>query len=503
MDKHLHPDHSCEVCQPLRPANSPLWGPQLGRREFFRIAGAGVTGYFLAPLSSGLFEAKAQSYTPRLYGKAKTCIFIHMQGAPSHVDTFDLKVGPWTPADFNPTMYNGVLFPQGLMPTIATHLSKIAIVRSLRAPALVHSLQQIWAQIARNPTSLMGKIAPNIGSVVSFEFESKRLPNQMMPGFISLNGGNTVGSGYFNARYTPFATAIANAPGGLGGLTHPDGPAVFERRFQMLNDLDGELRANSPLGEPVVDMDNFYQQSSALMYNPAIDSVFKFTADEQNRYGNSGFGNSLIVSRNLVKANMGTRFIQVNIGGWDNHSNIYTAIRNPAKQFDMGLGALLTDLSSQPGVQGGSTLIDETLIVAMGEFGRTVRTGGVVGLNQNMGRDHYFNQFVVFAGGGVFGGRVIGSTTDDGGAVQIPGWSQNRNVANEDIAATIYSALGIDYTKTLFNDPFKRGFDYVPFAAQGAWYPVIELLSRGIEPVARKPKSGPRGGLPDRGKSTP
>ncbi len=498
MDKHLHPDHSCEVCQPSRPANSPLWGPQLGRREFFRIGGAGLSGYFLAPLSSRLFEARAQTYEAHLSGKAKNCIFIHMQGAPSHVDTFDLKVGPWTPADFNPTSYNGILFPQGLMPNIATHLSKIAIVRSLRAPALVHSLQQVWAQIARNPTSALGKIAPNVGSVVSYEFEASRQPNQKLPGFISLNGGSTVGSGYFNARYTPFVTTAAQ--NGLAGLTHPQGQTVFERRFQMLADLDGSLRANSPLGEPVVDMENFYEQSRALMYNPAIDSVFRFTADEQTRYGNSGFGNSLIVARNLVKANLGARFIQVNIGGWDNHSNIYTAIRTPATQLDRGLGALLTDLSSQPGVHGGLTLLDETLIVAMGEFGRTVRTGNVLGLNQTQGRDHYFNQFVVFAGGGVFGGRVIGSTTDDGGAVQLPGWSQNRPVANEDIAATIYSALGIDYTKTLMNDPFKRGFDYVPFAAQGAWYPVLELFTRGAE---RRPNPGPRGDWPKRDKSTP
>jgi hypothetical protein len=487
MDKHLHPDHSCATCQPLRPANSGLWGPQLGRRMFFQIAGAGVTGYFLAPLSSKLFEARAQSYTAKLVGKAANCIFIHMQGAPSHVDTFDLKVGPWTPADFNPTSYDGVLFPQGLMPNLATHMNKIAIVRSLRAPALVHSLQQVWAQIARNPTSLMGRIAPNLGSVVSYEFESKRQANQKLPGFISLNGGNTVGSGYFNAKHTPFAATAAQ--GGLAGLTHPDGQANFEKRFQMLAELDGPLRVNSQMGESIVDMESFYQQSRSMMYNPAIDSVFKFTADEQTRYGNSGFGNSLIVARNLVKANLGTRFVQVNIGGWDNHTDIYTAIRNPAGQFDKGLGALLTDLSSQPGVQGGGTLLQETLIVAMGEFGRTVLGPNGVGLNNQNGRDHYFHQFAMFAGGGVTGGRVIGSTTEDGGAVKDPGWSQNRPVANEDIAATIYAAMGIDYTKTLWNDPFQRGFDYVPFAAQGAWYPALELFTRGIEP---RPKIDPR-----------
>jgi uncharacterized protein (DUF1501 family) len=274
-------------------------------------------------------------------------------------------------------------------------------------------------------------------------------------------------------------------------LTNSDGQARFDQRFQMLTDLDGALRANSPLGGEVVDMDNFYQQSRAMMYNPAVDAVFRFTADEQTRYGNSGFGNSLIVARNLVKANLGTRYVQVNIGGWDNHSNIYTAIRNPATQFDRGLGALLTDLSSQPGVQGGGTLLDETLIVAMGEFGRTVRTGNVVGLNQTAGRDHFFQHFTVFAGGGIVGGRVVGTTTDDGGSVREAGWSQNRPVANEDIAATIYSAMGIDYTKTLWNDPYRRGFDYVPFAAQGAWYPVLELFGRGIKP---RPKISPRGG---------
>ncbi len=489
MDKHLHPDHSCEVCKPLRPANSALWGPELGRRAFFKIAGTGVAGYFLAPLLPGVASAATETTAAQLIGRAKNVIFIHMQGAPSHVDTFDLKVGPWTPADFNPTSYNGIMFPQGLMPNIATHLNKIAIVRGLRAPALVHSLQQVWSQIARNPTSLMGKIAPNLGSVVALEFEAKRQPNQKLPGFISLNGGNTVGSGYFNAKYTPFVATAAQ--GGLAGLTNSDGQANFDRRFQMLTELDGGLRANSPLGEDVVDMDGFYQQSRAMMYNPQVDAVFRFTADEQTRYGNSGFGNSLIVARNLAKANLGARFIQVNIGGWDNHTNIYTAIRNPATQFDRGLGALLTDLSSQPGVQGGATLLDETLIVAMGEFGRTVRTGNVVGLNQNQGRDHFFQHFTVFAGAGAIGGRVVGETTPVGDAVKEAGWSQNRPVANEDIAATIYSAAGIDYTKTLYNDPYQRGFDYVPFAAQGAWYPVLELFARDIQ---RRPKIEPRGG---------
>ena len=499
MKEHLQQmdsvDHSCEDCQALRPANSALFGgPQLGRRDFFKIAGTGVAGYMLSPVFSK--EVKAQDYTPHLNGRARNVIFIHMDGAPSHTDTFDLKVGSWTPADFTPDSYNGVIFPKGLMPNIFANLKNIAIVRSLRAPALVHGLQQTWKQIARNPTSLLGKVAPNIGAVVAREFEPQRQANQKLPWFISLNGGNVVQSGYFNAKYTPFA--VGASPNGIGNLTNFAGTSDFDKRYQLLQDLDAENRVNSPLGDPVMDMDGFYQQSRAMMYNPEVDAVFKFPTADANRYGvnnaQTGFGNSCRTAFQLLKANLGTRYVQISIGGWDNHTNIYQTnggIYPSARQFDNGVGQLLNDLAATPGLNGGS-LLDETLVVWMGEFGRTVRTGtGTAGLNGNAGRDHFFQHFVCFAGGGVSGGRAIGETTSDGFAVTNPGWSQGRPVANEDIAATIYSALGIDYTKTLHDDPYQRGFEYVPFATQGLWYPVNEVFSRDALPS--RSKLNPRG----------
>ncbi|MFN0087290.1 MAG: DUF1501 domain-containing protein [Blastocatellia bacterium] len=491
MDKHLHPDHSCEVCKPMRPANSPLWGPTLGRRDFFQIAGTGVAGYFLVPNLAGQAFADTTAVGPQLIGRAKNCVFILLNGAASHVDTFDLKVGSWTPADFTPEQTNEILFPKGLMPTLAQHVNKMGIVRSLRAPALAHGLQQTWVQIARSPASALGKIAPNIGSVVALEFESQRKANQKLPGFISFNtGGNIIGQGYFSPRYTPFDTnAAAN---GLTNLANPAGQVTFERRYQMLQEVDGGLRGTgpSPLGPDVESMDDFYTQSRSMMYNPEVDAVFKFTTTDQQRYGNNGFGNACIVARNLIKANLGTRYIQINLGGWDNHANIYQTIRNPARNLDLGLGNMIADMAATPGNFGGGTLLDETLIVVMGEFGRTVRSrNGQPGLNDQAGRDHYFNHFAMFAGGGTVGGRVIGSTTADGSAVLNPGWSQNRPIANEDLAATIYSALGIDYTKVRHDDPLQRGFEYVPFASQGAWYPVNELFLRG---VSDKKKIQPR-----------
>ncbi len=475
----------------MRLANSPLTGPLFGRRNFFKLAGAGVTGFFLSPM----LKAETLS-TPtvdlHLIGKARNCIFILLQGAPSGVDTFDLKVGPWTPADFNPTTYNGVLFPQGLMPGLAAQIDKLAIVRSMRAPALVHPLQQTWAQIARSPSSALGKIAPNVGSVVALELEPQRKANQKLPVFVSLNtSGNVVGQGYFNGLYAPFD--VTAAPNGLGNLANPDGQATFNSRYSVLQMIDSNLRANSPLGDDVNTMGGFYERSRGMMYDPAVDAVFKFSTEEQQRYGANGFGNSCIVARNLVKADQGARYVQINYNGWDHHQDIYAKSETEGRTvpglyaqcegLDQGLSNLLIDLAASPGLNGG-TLLDETLVVAMGEFGRTVGP-----LTNQDGRDHYFQHFAVFAGGGVRGGRVIGETTADGGSTKEPGWSQNRPAAYEDVAATIYSAMGINYLTIRRDDPFGRGFEYVPFANEGAWYPILELFGRGVSP---RQKIGPR-----------
>ncbi len=504
MANHTHYGHECDVCEPMRSANSILTGPSLGRRDFFKIAGAGVAGFALSPMLNTEVQA-ANMVDAKIIGKARNCIFILLVGAPSHTDTFDLKVGAWTPADFNPTPYNGVLFPQGLMPKLAEQMNRLAIVRSQRAPALVHPLQQTWAQIARSPSSALGKIAPNIGSVVALEFEPQRKANQKMPVFVSLNTGqNIVGAGYFNGLYSPFDVQVA--PQGLGALANADGQTVFNQRYSVLQSIDSGLRSNSPIGDDVSTMGNFYDRGLAMMYDPTIDAAFRFTQEEQGRYGGTvvagantiygtGFGNSCIVARNLLKADQGTRYIQINFGNWDHHQNIYAKAANDdqtvpgiysmSEGLDLGLSSLMTDLAAAPGVNGG-TLLDETLIVVMGEFGRTV--GPITGQS---GRDHYFQHFSVFAGGGVTGGRIIGETTPDGGNVKEAGWSQNRAVGYEDVAATIYSALGINYLTIRRDDPFGRGFEYVPFANEGAWYPITELFGRSIN---TKPKLQPRDG---------
>src|SRR5437773_873994 len=161
--------------------------PIIDRRFFFKIAATGVAGYFASPME--MFAQSTTSNTVTLLNTAKNVIFILLPGAPSQIDTFDLHVGPWTPQNFAPTTINGADWPGGLLPNLASqfNLGRFSIIRSCQSTALVHSLLQNWTQIARNPTSATGKIAPNVGSVVALEMEAQRKAGQKVPGFLSLN----------------------------------------------------------------------------------------------------------------------------------------------------------------------------------------------------------------------------------------------------------------------------------------------------------------------------
>src|SRR5882724_5259931 len=142
--------------------------PHLSRRGFFELLGAGVTCSFLAPSMSAA-EAVTQANVTTI-NKAKNVVFILLTGAISHTDTFDFKmVNGVTPANFQPTMMNGINWPMGLLPKIGGQLPNMAIVRSMYAHALVHNLAQRWTQIGRNPAAALGNVAPNIGTVVARE----------------------------------------------------------------------------------------------------------------------------------------------------------------------------------------------------------------------------------------------------------------------------------------------------------------------------------------------
>jgi uncharacterized protein (DUF1501 family) len=203
-----------------------------------------------------------------------------------------------------------------------------------------------------------------------------------------------------------------------------------------------------------------------MMYNPVVNTAFSFSSADSARYGSSSTGNACLVASQVLKANQGTRFIQITSNdGWDMHQNIYAANELPAKGklLDSAVAALIGDLQA-------NGLFDSTMIVMVGEFGRTVGP-----LTAAAGRDHLTQQFAFFAGGGIKGGTVVGQTNASGGDTAVYGWSQDRYVYPEDIEATIYTALGIDWTSVRHDDPLGRGFEYVPTTGPVQYYPVNEL----------------------------
>ena len=454
----------------------------INRRVFFKVAATGVTGCLVSPME--LLSEQAPSLPPvNVHNTARNVIFVMLPGGPSHVDTFDLKVGPWTPANFTPSTINGVDWPSGLLPQLGRELSlnRLSVVRSCAAPALVHSLQQTWLQIGRSPASATGSIAPNFGSVVALEKEAERLSNQPVPGFLSLNGGtNIAGPGYFPGRFSPFD--VAPNANGISNISPTNSDLErFNRRYRFLAGSDAVHASSSPISRKFEEMSGFYSSAYSMMNDPRVGAAFRFTANNDGfRYGTgtalTGFGNACLTARNVLQANLGVRYIQINLGGWDNHSNIYVGgangrggIYGPARQLDAGLANLINDLAVLPGT--GGTMLDDTLIVVRGEFGRTI--GPLTG---QAGRDHHFIFSTLVAGGGVRGGRVIGATTADGRFVYDPGWSVGRPIISEDIAATIYSAMGINYRTTRWDDPLLRGFEYVATTGNYVGQPINELF---------------------------
>ncbi|HLW75385.1 MAG TPA: DUF1501 domain-containing protein, partial [Bryobacteraceae bacterium] len=421
--------------------------PDWTRRNFFRLMGAGVAASCFAR------EAKAddsgvctsQNVTP--LNTAQNVIFILMAGAPSPWDTFDFKPNSATPGQIDTQTINGIQWPTGILPGIGGMLGDIAIVRSLQAHALVHSLGQTWVQIGRNPAASLGNIAPNIGSIVALEKAGERKPTDVLPTFLALNSDGGVGEGYLDATYAPFKYDPTTA--GLPDTSNAFGQTRWTEMLNTLYTEDGPLRNNSVLGKPADDMNGFYQSAQALMYNQQVSNVFTYASSDSTRYGSSSFGNALVIAKQALAANMGTRFVQVTVGGWDMHVNIYGPNGNVAsgnniftlgKQFDTAVSQLIADLKS-------SGALANTLVIAMGEFGRTPN------ITAANGRDHYVNQFAMFAGGGVVGGKVLGVTDATGANITDPGWSAGRPVNPEDIEATIYSAMGINWTNVCYNDP--------------------------------------------------
>lgn len=413
-------------------------------------------------------EVASSGVTPR--GTAKSCIFITLAGAASHLDTFDPKPGPWNPPDADLRQYGGLTLSNRYFPNLSKITKDLLVIRSLTSWEGAHDRGVYYLQTNHpfNP-AFAGEI-PHIGAVVSKE----KIGTGKFPPFLGLNSNPMRGSTFLGGRFTPLQPYVNQ--NGLNTLTHNFyGPSstsqqIFEEKFALMKALDAPFRAQ-PYNQAMSDYADFYDLAKGMMYQPDIEGIFKFSADDHVRYGKSQFGDALCVARNAVQAKNGMVFTYVTHNNWDNHANLFDKAANQfnhyalTNEIDVAIYNLVQDLRA-------SGNLNSTLIVIMSEFGRT--TGA---LNTRGGRDHYQDiMSAVMIGGGTRGGMAIGTTDATSSKVTDPGWSANRVAQVEDVVATIYSALGIDWTKSIADTPSGRRFYYVEGASTGLYQPIDEVF---------------------------
>jgi hypothetical protein len=347
-----------------------------------------------------------------------------MNGGPSHVDTFDPKPGAAGGGPFKAikTKAKGVLFCEHA-PLLAEQAHRIAVVRSITSKEGNHDRARylMHTGYAPNPTALY----PSLGGWVSEEIGDKSAD---IPSFISV-GGPSVGGGLLGVQHGPLVLAKAGEkPANVERLPHV-GPARFTRRQAALGAL--EARFAEETGDArVTGRGAVYEKAVRLMNSPKLKAFDLAEEPEATRkaYGDSDFGRGCLLARRLVEG--GSRLVEVTLDGWDTHKDNFDRVKKQLGALDPAMSSLLKDL-------GDRGLLESTLVVWMGDFGRTPR------INENDGRDHHPQAWTaLLAGGGVRGGIAHGSTDADGANVV------EKKVTVPNLFATIVSLLGIDPAET-------------------------------------------------------
>jgi hypothetical protein len=413
-------------------------------------------------------------------GTARNAIMIEMSGAISPMDCWDFKETKLTPKDFEPQkIWNDFYLPKTLFPRLidSGYITRCSFVRSMLGRELIHLTGQYRVQTGRSINPAVAKEIPGFGSVVAYELEAQRRPTDTLPTYMSTNLSRN-STGLIGAGFLPNQTTGVDLDTSfvfnVFGSSDAAAREQLERRWRVRQQLTDVANVNdAKLGANVSPYEVFYNYAYRIVTDPRWSKVFQVPDAERDRYGRNQLGDGLVLARNLLKADAGTRFVYISesIGGngpWDFHAAIYDRTKpqnlyTKCAEWDSAFTSLLQDLDATPGRERGKTLLDETIIVSTGEFGRTPN------FNTGLGRDHYDKTFTsLLAGGGIKGGRVIGRTNDDCSACVDNGWNHREQPQIDNLVATIYSALGIDWRKKLENTPSKRAYYYVQMAPIGS-----------------------------------
>jgi hypothetical protein len=447
------------------------------RRRLLRIGGLGSLGLTLPAL------LKAEAERPSARGRAgvapiRSCLLVFYYGGPSHVDTVDMK--PKAPAQVRGEFGSIATTVPGLrvcehLPATARVMDRLAIVRSLHHPMTNHNAAAFTALCGRNPLKgdleLLGNDRndpPCYGAILSATLPERRgLPTSVALPHVLYNVVQLPGqiAGFLGSAYDPFqVSADPNATDfRLGELELPGDVSIdrLDHRAGLLRRLDGRRRRLEAAAESALrtgaggagatetdaarqldPCDVYTEKAFGLLHSPAVRRAFNLAAEDprlRDRYGRTKLGQSLLLARRLVEA--GVRFVTVydgqyngQLANWDAHESVFPRLKDDLlPPADRSFAALIDDLTHRG-------LLEETLVIAMGEFGRTPKINGTAG------RDHWPHCYsVILAGGGARGGITFGSSD------KLGAYPDTDAVTPADLAATLFWRLGLDPAREMID----------------------------------------------------
>ncbi len=402
LEHHVHARTNCDCV--------------VHRRDFLRVAAAtGAAAGVMSWTDAICFSADD------LRSRGMACILLWMGGGPSQFETFspkpDHENGGETKAIS--TSVPGIQIADSL-PNVARVMNDMAIIRSMTSKEGSHPRASFLLHHGYLP---MGGVKfPTLGSQVAHQIGD---PKFDLPSFVRIGGRRTDagGAGFLGVDYDPFV--LQNPERQPENTQPPTRDARYARRLELLDRLEADFGAVE--GADIVrDHRKLIRKSSEMILSPRMAAFDLDNESDETRdaYGRTQIGAGCLLARRLVEA--GVTFVEVNLGGWDTHDDNFSRTRERNEMIDGPMAHLVTDLRERG-------MLRRTLVIWMGEFGRTPR------INARAGRDHYPRAFnIALAGGGIRGGQVIGKT--DAGGVEVT----ERPVTVNDLFRTVYTTLGID-----------------------------------------------------------
>lgn len=425
------------------------------RRDFLTVGSLGFLGIHL---NQHLKAAETASET----AKAKSCILFWLEGGPSQIDTFDPKPS----SAFKPISTNvaGIQLSE-LLPQLSKRMDKMSLIRSMHSKGSDHPQGTHYAITGHEANPVMS--FPSIGSIISKEKGSLNgIPSYILVPQWQNNRQyeQYFGSGFLGADYDPMTMPDPSQPNfQVTDMSLPKSLSeqAASGRRSFLDVVDKRYRAASQYAEHAA-MDSFSSKAMEMLLNPKVRDAFDLSREPEKlkeRYGKDTVGQSALYARRLVEA--GARFVTAagyHTMAWDTHGENDAGHKNRlCPTFDRTISVLLDDLSERG-------LLDSTIVVAMGEFGRTPF------VNPDRGRDHWPTCWsMAIGGGGIQGGKVVGSSDETGGYITSPATSIG------DVYATIYKAFGIDWNKE-YDTPIGRPIKIANALDDETGKPLQEIL---------------------------